>query len=119
MFWCSSGAPQRVNGKVSGSVSVGLTAVGLDKIDLHAYIVVGDGRAYTAISEVPEPLGWALMPVAPIGGLFGWLFALKLPDSHNGFNTTGECFYPVLCLFNRRPPAGTHLRAGPLILSLI
>uniref|UniRef100_A0A3B4DXX7 Nidogen 2a (osteonidogen) n=1 Tax=Pygocentrus nattereri TaxID=42514 RepID=A0A3B4DXX7_PYGNA len=87
-----NGAPQRVNGKVRGTVNVGLSAVRLDNIDLHAYIVVGDGRAYTAISEVPEPLGWALMPVAPIGGLFGWLFALKLPNSHNGFNITGAEF---------------------------
>lgn len=69
---------------------VGGTAVQLDSIDLHAYIVVGDGRAYTAISEVPEPVGWALMPVAPIGGLFGWLFALELPNSLNGFSITGE-----------------------------
>ncbi|XP_060736413.1 nidogen-2 isoform X1 [Tachysurus vachellii] len=86
------GAPQRVNGKVIGIVSVGSTPVGLDSIDLHVYIVVGDGRAYTAISEVPEPLGWALMPITPIGGLFGWLFALKLPNSHNGFNVTGAEF---------------------------
>lgn len=89
-FLFFTGAPQRVNGKVNGMVSVGATPVGLDSIDLHAYIVVGDGRAYTAISEVPEPLGWALMPVTPIGGLFGWLFALKLPNSHNGFNITGK-----------------------------
>ncbi|KAK1793128.1 hypothetical protein P4O66_011534, partial [Electrophorus voltai] len=87
-----NGAPQRVNGKVNGAVSVGLTLVRLNNIDLHAYVVVGDGRAYTAISEVPEPLGWALMPVAPIGGLFGWLFALKFPGSHNGFNITGAEF---------------------------
>ncbi|XP_058254729.1 nidogen-2 isoform X2 [Hemibagrus wyckioides] len=86
------GAPQRVNGKVNGMVSVGSTPVGLNSIDLHVYIVVGDGRAYTAISEVPEPLGWALMPVTPIGGLFGWLFALKLPNSRNGFNVTGAEF---------------------------
>ncbi|KAK3563522.1 hypothetical protein QTP86_030392 [Hemibagrus guttatus] len=86
------GAPQRVNGKVNGMVSVGSTPVGLDSIDLHVYSVVGDGRAYTAISEVPEPLGWALMPVTPIGSLFGWLFALKLPNSHNGFNVTGAEF---------------------------
>lgn len=49
------GAPQRVSGKVSGTVYVGSTPVSLNNIDLHAYIVVGDGRAYTAISEVqPE-----------------------------------------------------------------
>lgn len=46
------GAPQRVSGKVSGIVNVGSTPVELNSIDLHAYIVVGDGRAYTAISEV-------------------------------------------------------------------
>ncbi|XP_073784354.1 nidogen-2 isoform X3 [Danio rerio] len=87
-----NGAPQRVNGKVRGTVLVGGTAVDLGNIDLHAYIVVGDGRAYTAISEVPEPAGWALMPVAPIGGLFGWLFALELPNSLNGFSITGAEF---------------------------
>uniref|UniRef100_A0A3P8W1Q3 Nidogen 2 n=1 Tax=Cynoglossus semilaevis TaxID=244447 RepID=A0A3P8W1Q3_CYNSE len=86
------GAPQRVSGKVSGTVTVGSTPVQLNNIDLHAYIVVGDGRAYTAISEVPEPVGWALMPVAPIGELFGWLFALELPDSQAGFKTTGAEF---------------------------
>ncbi|KAF6719202.1 Nidogen-1 [Oryzias melastigma] len=85
------GAPQRVSGKVSGTVSVQSTPVPLNNIDLHAYIVVGDGRAYSAISEVvPEPLGWALMPVSPIGELFGWLFALELPNSQAGFKTTGS-----------------------------
>ncbi|XP_026157559.1 nidogen-2 [Mastacembelus armatus] len=86
------GAPQRVSGKVRGTVIVGSTPVTLNNIDLHAYIVVGDGRAYTAISEVPEPVGWALMPVAPIGELFGWLFALELPNSQVGFKFTGAEF---------------------------
>uniref|UniRef100_A0A674C3U4 Nidogen 2 n=1 Tax=Salmo trutta TaxID=8032 RepID=A0A674C3U4_SALTR len=86
------GAPHRVNGKVSGTVTVGSTPVDLNSVDLHAYIVVSDGRAYTAISEVPEPVGWALMPVAPIGELFGWLFALELPNSQAGFKITGAEF---------------------------
>ncbi|KAM6893502.1 nidogen-2 [Xenentodon cancila] len=86
------GAPQRVSGKVSGTVTVGSTPVELENIDLHAYIVVGDGRAYTAISEVPETVGWALMPVAPIGEIFGWLFALELPNSQAGFKVTGAEF---------------------------
>ncbi|CDQ94024.1 unnamed protein product [Oncorhynchus mykiss] len=68
------------------------TPVDLNSVDLHAYIVVSDGRAYTAISEVPEPVGWALMPVAPIGELFGWLFALELPNSQAGFKITGAEF---------------------------
>uniref|UniRef100_A0A3B4GLW1 Nidogen 2 n=1 Tax=Pundamilia nyererei TaxID=303518 RepID=A0A3B4GLW1_9CICH len=83
---------RRVSGKVSGTVYVGSTPVSLNNIDLHAYIVVGDGRAYTAISEVPEPVGWALMPVAPIGELFGWLFALELQNSQAGFKLTGAEF---------------------------
>ncbi|TRY83481.1 hypothetical protein DNTS_016221 [Danionella cerebrum] len=87
-----NGAPQRVNGKVRGTVHVGGSPVDLGNIDLHAYIVVGDGRAYTAISEVPESAGWVLMPVAPIGALFGWLFALELPNSVNGFSITGAEF---------------------------
>lgn len=37
---------------MSGTVTVGSTPIHLNNIDLHAYIVVGDGRAYTAISEV-------------------------------------------------------------------
>ncbi|TMS11845.1 Nidogen-2 [Larimichthys crocea] len=86
------GAPQRVSGKMSGTVTVGSTPVELNNIDLHAYVVVGDGRAYTAISEVPEPVGWALMPLAPIGELFGWLFALELPNSQAGFKITGAEF---------------------------
>uniref|UniRef100_A0A3Q2W392 Nidogen 2a (osteonidogen) n=1 Tax=Haplochromis burtoni TaxID=8153 RepID=A0A3Q2W392_HAPBU len=83
---------RRVSGKVSGTVYVGSTPVSLNNIDLHAYIVVGDGRAYTAISKVPEPVGWALMPVAPIGELFGWLFALELQNSQAGFKLTGAEF---------------------------
>ncbi|XP_027866979.1 nidogen-2 isoform X4 [Xiphophorus couchianus] len=86
------GAPQRVSGKVSGTVTVGSTPVELNNIDLHAYIVVGDGRAYTAISEVPEPVGWAMMSVSPVGELFGWLFALELPNSQAGFKITGAEF---------------------------
>ncbi|KAM9766649.1 nidogen-2 isoform 2-T2 [Menidia menidia] len=86
------GAPQRVSGKFSGTVSVGSTPVELNEIHLHSYIVVGDGRAYTAISKVPESVGWALMPLAPIGELFGWLFALELPNSQAGFKIAGAEF---------------------------
>ncbi|XP_016521316.1 nidogen-2 isoform X7 [Poecilia formosa] len=86
------GAPQRVSGKVSGTVTVGSTPVELNNIDLHAYIVVADGRAYTAISEVPEPVGWAMMSVSPVGELFGWLFALELPNGQAGFKITGAEF---------------------------
>ncbi|XP_066464113.1 nidogen-2 [Eleutherodactylus coqui] len=86
------GAPHRVNGKVSGNLLVGQTPVSFDGIDLHAYIVVNDGRAYTAISQVPEPASWSLTPLTAIGGLFGWLFALEKPGYQNGFSITGAKF---------------------------
>lgn len=80
----------RLNGKVSGSLVVGRTPVRFQDVDLHAYIVGSDGRAYTAISGVPAPAARALLPLLPLGGLFGWLFALEEPGYENGFSITGE-----------------------------
>ncbi len=51
------------------------------------------------IGQVPEPVGWALMPLAPIGELFGWLFALELPNSQAGFKITGKmCVCVCVCV---------------------
>ncbi|NXH19948.1 NID2 protein, partial [Bucco capensis] len=86
------GAVHRLNGKVSGSLAVGRTSVHFQDVDLHAYIVGSDGRAYTAISGVPQPAARALLPLLPIGGLFAWLFALEEPGSENGFSITGAEF---------------------------
>lgn len=80
----------RLNGKVSGSLRVGQASVRFQDVDLHAYIVGSDGRAYTAISGVPQPAARALLPLLPVGGLFAWLFALEEPGSENGFSITGE-----------------------------
>ncbi|KAM7157410.1 nidogen-2 isoform 2-T2 [Molossus nigricans] len=87
-----AGAPHRVNGKVSGHLLVGHTPVTFDDADLHAYIVSNDGRAYTAISHIPQPAAQALLPLTPIGGLFGWLFAVEKPGWENGFSFTGATF---------------------------
>ncbi|NXG16166.1 NID2 protein, partial [Grallaria varia] len=86
------GAVHRLNGKVSGSLAVGRASVRFQDVDLHAYIVGSDGRAYTAISGVPQPAARALLPLLPIGGLFAWLFALEEPGSENGFSITGAEF---------------------------
>ncbi|XP_017514198.3 nidogen-2 [Manis javanica] len=86
------GAPHRVNGKVSGHLHVGHIPVHFADVDLHAYIVGNDGRAYTAISHIPQPAAQALLPLTPIGGLFGWLFALEKPGWENGFSLTGAAF---------------------------
>ncbi|XP_004835593.1 nidogen-2 [Heterocephalus glaber] len=86
------GTPHRVNGKVSGQLHVGHIPVYFTDVDLHAYIVGNDGRAYTAISHIPQPAAQALLPLTPIGGLFGWLFALEKPGFKNGFSLTGATF---------------------------
>nr|XP_056707120.1 nidogen-2 [Euleptes europaea] len=86
------GAAHRLNGKVSGNLLVGQTPIRFSDVDLHAYIVGNDGRAYTAISHIPQLAAQALMPLAPIGGLFGWLFALEKPGYENGFSIAGAQF---------------------------
>ncbi|NXI32223.1 NID2 protein, partial [Sterrhoptilus dennistouni] len=86
------GAVHRLNGKVSGSLRVGRASVRFQDVDLHAYIVGSDGRAYTAISGVPQPAARALLPLLPVGGLFAWLFALEEPGSENGFSIVGAEF---------------------------
>ncbi|KAJ8409141.1 hypothetical protein AAFF_G00241620 [Aldrovandia affinis] len=86
------GIPQRVSGKVQGVLTVGNSLVELGGADLHAYMVVGDGRAFVSLSQVPEHIGQALMPLTPIGGLFGWLFALEMPGHQNGFSLIGAEF---------------------------
>lgn len=91
-----SGVPQRLNGKVSGQVSVGGAEVRLDGANLHGYAVVSDGRAHVSISPVPEQAGWALRSVSPIIGLFSWLFALELQGHKNGFSITGKATHPIL-----------------------
>lgn len=69
---------------------MGRASVRFQDVDLHAYIVGSDGRAYTAISGVPQPAARALLPLLPVGGLFAWLFAVEEPGSENGFSITGE-----------------------------
>lgn len=75
---------------MSGHLLVDHTPVTFTDVDLHAYIVSDDGRAYTAISHIPPPAAQALLPLTPIGGLLGWLFALEKPGFENGFSFTGE-----------------------------
>lgn len=87
----------RLNGKVSGSLRVGRASIRFQDVDLHAYIVGSDGRAYTAISGVPQPAARALLPLLPVGGLFAWLFALEEPGSENGFSIVGERGFGMWC----------------------
>ena len=62
----------------------------IDDVDLHAYVVVQDGRTYTAISRMPPAIGFSMQVLYPLGSPLGWLFALpKVAMAKNGFMITG------------------------------
>ncbi|XP_069911083.1 nidogen-1 [Oryctolagus cuniculus] len=84
-------SPQRVNGKVKGRIFVGTSQVPVvfENTDLHSYVVMNHGRSYTAISTIPETVGYSLLPLAPIGGIIGWMFAVEQDGFKNGFSITG------------------------------
>ncbi|XP_049500922.1 nidogen-1 isoform X2 [Panthera uncia] len=90
----AEGSPQRVNGKVKGRILVGNSPVPIvfENTDLHSYVVMNHGRSYTAISTVPETVGYSLLPLAPVGGIIGWMFAVEQDGFKNGFSITGGEF---------------------------
>uniref|UniRef100_A0AAR2J865 Nidogen 1a n=1 Tax=Pygocentrus nattereri TaxID=42514 RepID=A0AAR2J865_PYGNA len=90
----AEGKPQRMNGKVSGRVFVGSSPIPVEfaNNDLHSYVVANDGRAYIAISAIPSSVGFSLLPLASVGGVIGWAFALQQPGFKNGFSIVGGEF---------------------------
>uniref|UniRef100_A0A667XJ18 Nidogen 1 n=1 Tax=Myripristis murdjan TaxID=586833 RepID=A0A667XJ18_9TELE len=91
----AEGKPQRMNGKVNGRVFVGNSPspVEFSNNDLHSYVVANDGRAYVAISSIPDSLGPSLQPLSSLGGIIGWAFALEQPGFQNGFSLIGGEFF--------------------------
>lgn len=81
-----------MNGKVNGRIYVGSSSspIELSNNDLHSYVVVNDGRAYIAISSIPASVGHSLQPLASLGGIIGWAFALEQPGYENGFSIIGK-----------------------------
>lgn len=90
-FVSLTGSPQRVNGKVKGRIFVGSSPVPVvfENTDLHSYVVMNQGRSYTAISTIPETVGYSLLPLAPVGGIIGWMFAVEQDGFRHGFSITG------------------------------
>ncbi|KAM4607761.1 nidogen-1 [Polymixia lowei] len=90
----AEGKPQRMNGKVHGSLYVGNSPslIEFTSNDLHSYVVVNDGRSYVAISDIPDSLGPSLQPLSALGGVIGWAFALERPGFKNGFSIIGGEF---------------------------
>jgi nidogen (entactin) len=80
--------PLRVHGKVNGI----LNNINLNDIDIQAYVVVDDGRSYTALSLAPSNLGNSLQLLNVLGGVIGWLFAKPSGNANNGYQLTGALF---------------------------
>lgn len=80
--------PLRVHGKLNGEIN----NINVENIDIQAYIVVADGRAYTALSQAPTSLGGSLQLLSIFGGVIGWLFAKPSGNAVNGYQLTGALF---------------------------
>ncbi|MCP9264851.1 Nidogen-1 [Dirofilaria immitis] len=84
-----NGEPQRINGGFEGVVN----GKEMDRTELHTYVMVEEGRSYTALSQIPPELGRSLLLLNAIGGAMGWLFAKVMSaTSYNGFMLTGGLF---------------------------
>ncbi|KAL1489768.1 hypothetical protein ABEB36_013702 [Hypothenemus hampei] len=84
-FCIKNDLPLRVSGKVNGK----LNGERLENLDLQSYVVTADGRAYTAISKVPESLGADIQTLQILGSVIGYLFAVPIRGAVNGFQKTG------------------------------
>lgn len=84
-------APLRVSGKVSGTI--GNTEI---QAQLQSYVVLADGRSYTAISPLTRDIGFNSQLVYTFGGAIGWLFA-KPVGTGNALNGYQVCLiYDIL-----------------------
>ncbi|XP_047002161.1 nidogen isoform X1 [Schistocerca americana] len=82
------GGHMRMNGKVTGVVN----DIELEVLDMQSYIVTPDGRTYTAVSRVPELLGYDMQTLSILGGVIGWVFARPVGKGLNGYQLTGGVF---------------------------
>lgn len=77
--------------RVSGSLSGNINGQPIDtSAKLQSYIIMQDGRSYTAINPINYELGAQLKLALPVVSSIGWLFAKPLTsDGQNGYQLTG------------------------------
>lgn len=77
--------------RVSGSLSGNINNQPIDSsAKLQSYIVLQDGRSYTAINPISQELGAHLKLALPVVSSIGWLFAKPLSaEGSNGYQLTG------------------------------
>lgn len=78
--------PIRVSGKVTGYVSD--TEV---NAQLQSYVLLTDGRSYTAVSPLTKDIGYNIQLLYSLGSVIGWLFAKPVGNENtlNGYQITG------------------------------
>lgn len=79
--------PIRVTGSITGHI--GSTSIASQ---LQAYVVMVDGRSYTAVSALTGDLGPKVQLLQIIGGVIGWIFAKPVGPTLNGYQITGGKF---------------------------
>lgn len=72
--------PVRVSGKVAGT----LNDIPISS-QLQSYVVMADGRSYTAVSPLTANIGNNMQLLQVLGGTIGWLFAKPSGDVKNGY----------------------------------
>lgn len=87
--------PLRVHGKLFGEIN----GIALNEITIQAYVVVADGRSYTALSQAPAALGSSLQFLNTLGGVIGWIFAKPSGNAKNGYQLTGSLFNHTADIF--------------------
>lgn len=76
--------PVRVSGQISGRISgIDLQAL------IQSYVVLNDGRSYTAINPLDAGLGFSSQLAHPFGYVIGWLFAKPVGgNAPNGYEVS-------------------------------
>lgn len=77
-------SPIRVSGDVRGTI-------GNDRVDaqIQSYVVLSDGRSYTAVSPLSENVGFKTQLLSSLGEGIGWIFAKPMAGYSNGYELTG------------------------------
>lgn len=77
--------PLRVSGNVHGAIGVPIDA------QIQSYVVLSDGRSYTAISPITADIGYKSQLAYTLGYVIGWLFAKPIgtDNAQNGYQITG------------------------------